>query len=144
MMIKPLSATQTLVGGCVLIEEGPQRRREVATAEILSDRVTAAHYFAGERELPAGPAVVAGGRRPKKSDQPKTAKRVGVDAKGRPIKIGEPFEFIDWLNPVRVFWIYVRDGEGRWIHADPDQAPTRDEAINVALGLVQQQGLEAQ
>lgn len=65
------------IEGRVRIEAGPVRRNAVATAELLSDEVTASHYQVGK-----------------------------PDAFGKPIKLGEKMDYIDWKAPERVFYVY--------------------------------------
>lgn len=68
----------TEIDGRFRIESGPVRRREIATEELLSDKVTAEHYQVG---------------RP--------------DALNNIITLGEPMDFIDWRSPERVFYVYA-------------------------------------
>jgi hypothetical protein len=56
--------------GTFRIELGPRMLKGVATAELLSDKVTAAHYQAGR-----------------------------LDAKGKPIVLGQDMDYADWLGP---------------------------------------------
>lgn len=65
------------IDGKVRVEAGPRRRREIATQELLSDVVTAAHYQVGK-----------------------------PDALGKIIALGEPMDFIDWRSPERTFYVY--------------------------------------
>ena len=56
--------------------------------------MTASHYFAGTRK------EMFGG---------KEVDKVGIDALGKPIKLGEPMDYIDWKNPEKVFYVYRRE-----------------------------------
>jgi hypothetical protein len=69
----------TEIDGKVRIEAGPIRRQAVATAELLADATTAAHYKVG-----------------------------GRDALGKPIKLGAPMDYIDWRSSERAFYVYTR------------------------------------
>jgi hypothetical protein len=69
----------TEIDGKVRIEPGPVRRQAIATAELLADTVTAAHYKVG-----------------------------GRDALGKPIKLGAPMDYIDWRSGERAFYVYTR------------------------------------
>jgi hypothetical protein len=77
MDIKKVSDTITEVDSKVRIEIGHVRRRAVATAELLSDAVTANHYAIGKR-----------------------------DAGGKPIELGQPFDYIDWKSAERAYYVY--------------------------------------
>lgn len=79
MKIEKISGTITEVEGKVRIEPGPLRKQAIATAELLSDEVTASHYKVG-----------------------------GRDALGKEIKLGAPMDYIDWRNRERVFYVYLR------------------------------------
>ena len=108
------------------IERGPRKITAKATKELLSDDVTASHYFAGERDTPAG-AVGIGNKKPEKI--------VGLDANGKQIKIGEDMTYIDWKNrnTNSVWHIYLHDGER---YQSSGQAETQDVALTAAINLV--------
>jgi hypothetical protein len=107
MDIKKLGDTITEIDGKVRIEIGHVRRTEVATEELLSNEVTAAHYAVGLK-----------------------------DALGNVITLGKSMAYIDWLAPDRVFYVYrleevvdIVDGKKvknqRWL---PNGDPFADEA----------------
>jgi hypothetical protein len=81
MQFKKLSPTLTEIDGAVRVESGPVRKHAIATTDLLSDAVTAAHYKVG-----------------------------GRDALGKPIKIGEPMDYIDWLSSDRAWYVYQNVG----------------------------------
>lgn len=79
------------VSDTVRVETSPRRKRAVATKELLDDAVTAKHYRAprkATREEIANPNVRTIG------DQV-----VSIDAMGKPIKLGEEMDYIDWKAP---------------------------------------------
>jgi hypothetical protein len=65
------------------IEAGPPRKKAVATEELLSDRVTASHYQVGR-----------------------------LDALGKPIQLSQEMDYIDWLCPNKVWYVYKLDDNG--------------------------------
>lgn len=67
----------------IRIEAGPARKRAVATKELLDDAVTATHYKVG---LP--------------------------DAMGKPIVLGEEFDYVDWRADALAWNVYVKDKNG--------------------------------
>jgi hypothetical protein len=119
--IRKISDTITEIDGKVRIEVGHVRRRDVATKELLDDKVTAAHYQVG-----------------------------APDAVGKAIKLGEPMDYIDWRSEERVYYVYRRemvveplkldepDGPAheveRWVRKG--DAPDYEQALTLALQLV--------
>ena len=63
----------------VRVESHPPRKRATATEALLSDTVTARHYKEG-----------------------------AADAKGNPIKLGEPMDFIDWYDRNHDWTVYQK------------------------------------
>jgi hypothetical protein len=101
----------TQVGHNVRIEPGPMRRREVASEEILSDDVTASHYHA-----PKEVDVID-----KATGKPTGEKEtvVAVDSFGKPIDLGQPFDFVDWKSEVRAWNVYrleTVEAANMWVH----------------------------
>ena len=94
----------TQVGPRVRIEPGPRVKQALATAELLSDEATAAHYKIG---------------RP--------------DAHGKPIEIGQPMTYAAWggtKQPREIeFKVYGLE-QGRW--ALKGAFDTHDEALAFA------------
>jgi hypothetical protein len=84
----------------VRIEEGEALKQATATAELLSDAQTAPHYYEGVRERTVtglnGKAI--------------TFNAQGVDAKGKPIVVGEEMHYLDYGgtdNPgERCFYVF--------------------------------------
>lgn len=118
------------INGAVRIEPGHVRRRAVATEELLSNQRTASHYHA--------PIVT-------KDANPETGEVTEVvtyakDAKGKEIKLGEEFDYIDYKSDEQQFNVYVwrDDGKGtmRWmpdIPAAPSYEAAMEAAVNAAL-----------
>lgn len=153
MDVKRISDTLTEVtgpGGTVRIEKGPARFREKATEALLSDDVTAEHYFAGKRKERIG-VTDPRTRKPRVGPDGKPVMRevekIGVDAMGKPIKVGETHDFIDWKGTrPPVFTVYRledvphRKIKGKTVprfmpkgaHADPDAAMSQ--AVTLAAG----------
>jgi hypothetical protein len=77
MKIEKLGDNITEIDGKVRVELGHVRRKEIATEELLSNDVTAAHYGVGLK-----------------------------DSLGNVIALGKPMDFIDWLSPDRHFYVY--------------------------------------
>ncbi len=65
------------IGDTIRIEDGPPRKKTIATAEVLDDKITAKHYQKGRS-----------------------------DAMGKPIVIGEEMTYLDYYGN-HVFYIYV-------------------------------------
>lgn len=106
MSVVRLNDTLIEIDGRARVERGPAPRTSIATKEILSDEVTAAHYQLGKR-----------------------------DANGVPIVEGQEFAWLDWLGQ-SVWYVYVLEGDGeqaRWVeqgyHASEDAALTAATAI---------------
>jgi len=81
------------IGSTIRVENGPSRRKAIATRELLDDKVTASHYQAG-----------------------------AFDAMGKRIVLGEPMTYLDYLNDL-VWYIYQLgqmgiDAEGRPLKPD--------------------------
>lgn len=107
MKIERKSETIVEIDGVVRLEQGPIRRREIATEEILDNAVTARHYQVG---LP--------------------------DALGKPIVIGESFDFIDWKSREKVWYVYSLDSSsGKWIREAYNYASYED-ALSFATEIV--------
>ena len=71
------------VGDFVWIERGPAIVEATATAEILSDAVTAPHYHLPKTvQMPTGPQEI-----------------VARDAYGKEIRQGQRFRYVDWMKP---------------------------------------------
>jgi hypothetical protein len=69
------------------IEKGPPMVETVATAELLSNEVTATHYQEGR-----------------------------LDAVGTTIELDKPIKYLDWLHPENWVWyVYKLDETGRYI-----------------------------
>ncbi len=64
------------IGNTIRIEDGPARRKTIATAEVLDNRITAKHYQEGKS-----------------------------DAMGKKIVLGEDMTYLDYYGN-RVFYIY--------------------------------------
>lgn len=129
--------------GKVRIEPGPVKKRAVATAELLSDAVTAEHYFAGTRTIEEGG---------------KTVEKIGRDRLGKPIEMGKPIDYFDWKSPVRRFYLYrlVSIAKGkvdpitkkptavdltRYMPAGPDEGfATEEAAMSAAFDLLRAEG----
>lgn len=92
----------SLAGDTVRVEEGPALIVEKATAELLHDDNTAAHYYEGTRPIEFIDA----------KGQPYSVPRVGRDALGNIIKVGEKMAYLAHggrTRPtVRCFYIYQR------------------------------------
>src|SRR5690349_14159103 len=90
----------TCVGDKVRIEQGPVRRREVATEELLHDRRTAAHYKVGE-----------------------------PDAAGVKIELGKEMEFLEWgtgeTASVLTHYVYLRKDRTKGELAETEDARSR-------------------
>lgn len=90
----PVDTPYKSFGKTVRVEPGPALKTAKATAELLSDEVTAAHYAVGAR-----------------------------DAKGEVIELGQPMAYLDWKGE-RVFYLYqLRDDDSaaegqRWFEVD--------------------------
>ncbi len=106
MKIERISDTVTEIEDRVRIESGPLRKQATATAEILSDDVTAKHYHEG-----------------------------GIDALGKKIVLGQPFDYIDWKNRERAFYVYILDTDGVWQRGD--SFGTYEEALGAGIAAAQ-------
>lgn len=138
----------TELDGIVRIEPGPRRKREVATKELLSEAATASHYYepferpatSGDRSVKVGDEefVVGAGRGTVLKGQ--TVMQHALDAQGKPIRMDEPFDYIDWRNRRdEVFYIYRLEGEepGRWRKRGRQRGyETFEEAMTFATDLV--------
>lgn len=80
-----------LVGDRVIIERGPARKSAKATPELLADDVTATHYQAPR---PATEDEIADPAIPTTED----GQRISIDAAGKPIELGKPMVFLDYLG----------------------------------------------
>lgn len=122
----------TCIGDKLRIEQGPRLITAVATEELLHDDATAKHYYAGERPWPGPDGQVV--------------MRVGVDALGKVIQLGQPMTYAAWggeaTDPDLVFKVY----QLRSVTPDPDttlterwekvgEFDTRDEALAAAFSL---------
>ena len=65
------------IGKTIRIEDGPPRKKTIATAEVLDDKITAKHYQKGK-----------------------------LDAMGKPIILGQEMTYLDYYGK-HVFYIYV-------------------------------------
>ena len=65
------------IGKTIRIEDGPPRKKTIATAEVLDDKITAKHYQKGKS-----------------------------DAMGKKIVLGEEMTYLDYYGN-RVFYIYA-------------------------------------
>lgn len=126
--------------GSKRIEPGPVKKTAKATKELLSNDVTADHYFAGQRQI----GEDADGN---------PIMHTGVDADGRTIEEGAEINYLDWLGHQRgeegcsCFYLYqlrertaaekkALEIEGpSTVWAEVGQFPTEDEAISAALAL---------
>ncbi len=113
------------------IEPGPVRKKAVASEELLSDEVTARHYFAGVRKEPAYDRE--GKLRTDPDGKPVYIEHVGVDANGRQIKLGEEMEYIDWKSKDRTYYVYKRDEDDDGRFNKVGAYPTHDEAMSFIL-----------
>jgi len=114
------------VAGRVRVEKGPRRRQEIATAEILDDKITAGHYQEGK-----------------------------PDAAGKTIKLGESMDFIDWRGRKAspCWYVYVlkgidevvmtsgpqagqKLGQARWVPAETPAFDSEDAALSYAVELL--------
>lgn len=86
----------------VRIEQGPVLKTAVATEELLHDDNTAPHYHVGVRDMEFLDAL----------GKPYKVPRIGRDAKGNVIKLGEEFTYLDHGGNAtpgkRCFYIYKR------------------------------------
>lgn len=87
------------IDGKFRIEKGPKRLKAVATAELLDDEVTAAHYHAPRK---VKKTVKQDGK-----DVVVEVTEVAVDALGKPIELGKEMNYIDWKNRRTNFTYYV-------------------------------------
>lgn len=89
--------------GDYVLERGPRRVTTTATAEVLSDAVTAAHY-----RLPIPIQDAQGAAVTLKSGKP--ALSHAIDALGKLIVEGESFTYLDYLedHDKRPWYVYVR------------------------------------
>ena len=69
------------IGDTIRIEDGPPRKKAIATAEVLDDKITAKHYQKGR-----------------------------LDAMGKKIVLGEEMTYLDYYGQ-HVFYVYQFDGE---------------------------------
>jgi hypothetical protein len=115
MDVKKIGDTITEFDGKARIEIGPLRKQAVASKELLSDEVTAAHYKVG-----------------------------GRDALGKPIELGKPMDYIDWKSQERAYTVYelapvttTVDGKDktvtRWLPRG--SYPTEAEAMSQAIAI---------
>ena len=88
----------------VRVELGWRRVTAKATAELLSNEKTAAHYRVSKPVIdPAtGKQRVVIGMGGEKNLAWDT-----VDAQGKPIKLGQPFQYLDYQGP-KVWYVYKR------------------------------------
>lgn len=116
MKIKRVSPELTEIDGAIRVESGPARIEAVATEELLSNDVTASHYYAGTK-------MVDG------------VEKVGVDANGKPIKLGQKMTYIDWRNRrSNIAWyVYAKDETGRF--AKVGTHDKEDDAMSQATSL---------
>lgn len=128
----------------IRIEPAHVHKKAVATEELLSDDVTARHYYAGVRKEPV---YQANGEPRKDPDGNQMySERVGVDSLGKPIKLGEEMDYIDWKGKERVYNVYqkvaVKDDEGveRMVYQKVDEFDTHDEAMSHAVTLASNGG----
>lgn len=109
----------TNIGDKIRIEPCPKRVTEIATEELLSDTLTAAHYQVG-----------------------------GTDASGRPIVLGEPMTYLCWggadAAPIIVQNVYqmtpipeeeLIDGGATERFVCVGSYDTRDEAISAGTAI---------
>jgi hypothetical protein len=86
----------------IRIEEGPKLRTAVANEELLHDDNTADHYYAGVKDMHFLDAL----------GKPYTQPRLGRDAVGNVIKLGEEFTYLDRggkaASGSKCFYIYQR------------------------------------
>lgn len=141
----------TEVNGIARVEPGPRRYTAIATTELLSDEITARHYFAPfQRQALTkdirltfeGNDYVIGGSGDPVVDgagQPVMVTHYAVDAAGRPIRLGEPMAYINWKQrrTDRTFYVYLKqiadDGQERFLLQN--DFPTFEEAISLATTL---------
>ncbi len=88
------------ISDTVRIEDGPPRKRAVATEELLSNQATADHYQASRDATPEeieDPSI-----------DTKGGKRKFLDSMGKPIELGQEMDYIDWKAPPeeRVWNVY--------------------------------------
>lgn len=102
------------VSETVRIESGPARKRAKASADLLDNKVTASHY------LPPRPATKAEIADPSALTEGKQF--FYRDAMGKPIKLGETMDYIDWLAPddEHVWTVYQADSDSLIIETDDD------------------------
>jgi hypothetical protein len=116
--------------GNMVVERGPKLMKAKATPEILSDAVTASHYH-----LPK-PLLDDKGKQMKTRDG-KPALQYARDAKGKLIKEGEQFEYLDWNNPDRWTWYIYKKGMLPQLDATGQQIYTEEGEPVMREGLIE-------
>lgn len=134
------------VGPTTRVENGPARKTEVATEELLSDLRTAHHYYAGwldaetGKVLPrtpendrAGSEELAAAKRERRAPRYK----LGKDAASEPILLGDPMEYLDYRGEW-VWYVYkeqecMLDNKGRIVDSEASAAGTPEGFVKTAL-----------
>ncbi|WP_336802361.1 hypothetical protein [Kaistia sp. MMO-174] len=106
MDIRQINEDLFEIGGLVRIERGPARHQAKATAELLSDECTAAHYQVGM-----------------------------ADAAGKVIELGKTMTYLDWQGE-RGWYLYVLIRRRHWLEyafaADQEAALEQAKALAAA------------
>lgn len=134
------TGSMTDIDDFIRIEPGHKHKKAVATEELLSDEVTARHYYAGVRKEPV---YLANGEQRKDPDGNLVyADRVGIDALGKPIELGKEMDYIDWKSKERSYNVYKKtlvkgvDGDAdRQVWKKVGEFDTHDEAMSHAVTL---------
>jgi hypothetical protein len=139
------------IGDTIRIESGPVLRQAEATTELLANDQTADHYQAPRKatadEIADANVLTDEGQ------------RLFLDAKGQPIRLGEPMHYLDWLGHGQQdegatgFYVYALEpmtaAERKARHADaPDELiwheigcePSEEAAITVATDYLLRKG----
>lgn len=147
MKIAKISDTITEVDDIVRIEPGHVRKQAIATAELLSDEVTARHYHLPKtvkvKDLDAPYKQADGSWRVKNGKTgevsvftaeqgDETVTLYAIDAKSKAIEEGQTMDYIDWKSRERVFYVYLLV-DGRW--ESRGDRPTYEVALSLATDL---------
>ena len=103
MNVVHINADLIEIDGVVRVERGPKTVTAIATAELLDNSATAAHYQEG-----------------------------AADAIGKPIAVGEEMTYHDWLGEWS-FHLYQLDNDGVWQKVDSFESVADAVAHGVTL-----------